>query len=239
MVDQIYRFSRWIYSVMEGFLDWTWNLIRSGRLDYILENWLIVALMLSVSAFVIDMLFYYLREGKETLAVKAVLFIFSGVRRLYLKIRGIDYASDDGNYLEESDEETTREDGDKAFTQPDFALATEPSTYEYERATGMRVDGRKERTITREDPPVLQPDNNEEAPEPYEYEFDGYLEYQKQLQQGGTSYVIPEIAMDDREVPTTDHHSAERQDERIMNIYIDNEEKSSGRKPETYDDDDA
>lgn len=149
MADQAYQFSRWIYNIMESFFSWVWSLVTSGRLDFFFRHWFMIALLVSAAAFTIDMLLYFLREGKETLAVKAVLFVYGFFRRLYFKITGKEMPAE---YGENGDEPDTSYQQGFYMDAPAF----EPDTFEYERSVPAKgAPG----TITKEDVPPL-----EEAP---------------------------------------------------------------------------
>ena len=150
MTDQTYNFSRWIYSIMEGFFNWIKTLFVSGRLDFFFENWVMIAIVISVAAFLIDTLLYYLSVGKETLAVKAMFFVYDGCRALYYKARGINPEEAEGDFaahIYELDEEPAE--------YVDAAFAGEPVTFENLRTRETFV-GAEPATVTREDAVQVQ-----------------------------------------------------------------------------------
>jgi hypothetical protein len=181
LADQAYQFSRWIYNIMESFFNWVWSLITSGRLDFFFEHWFIIALLVSAAAFTIDMLLYYLREGRETLAIKFILFVYGLFRKLYYKIAGKEMPTEgdfaDGGY--DSGEPDTYQRGFYMDTP-----AFEPSTFEYER---YAPPAGGESVPTREDAPAPeeQPDRHVDI-----------------------SYIFPEIMHDEEEL-TTDKRPSE------------------------------
>ncbi len=172
MADQAYQFSRWIYNIMESFFNWVWSFITSGRLDFFFKHWFMIALLVSAAAFAIDMLLYYLREGRETLAVKFVLFVYDLLRKLYYKISGKKMPADDFDEGENAHEPDTYQ---HSFYMD--APAFEPSTFEYERAVTPR---REAEAVSGEDMPSPNGPN----------------------QEMDISYIFPEIMQDEEELTT-------------------------------------
>lgn len=160
MTDQAYSFSRWVYGLMESFFDWVWSLISSGSLDYFFRHWFAIALLLSVAAYVIDKLLYYLINGKETLLVKGVLCLAQLPQRVPVLIKrlkgepvdppGAGYEAyppdEEENTFE--DEPTTLEIKPAAMPdrreEPVTIAPSEPALGEYAFITAKKTDARGE-----------------------------------------------------------------------------------------------